>query len=224
MNNLYNSITAEISPVTIVLNIIFSLILLLGMVWVYKKTHKGLSYSPSFIFTLVIVGILGTVIMMVVQNSLVGAIVLLGAFSMIRFRTILKETRDIAFVFFALVIGISVGTNNYAIVLIATVMISLIILLLDRYNVGSLVGGLGMILTFNAKNDFDIGAVKTALLQYSDSFELLQVRTAGVDINSYAFSIKPKKDLDSVQIIKILKNHPAITDIEIITGEHGVEY
>ena len=94
MNNLYNLTTTEISPAIVVLNIIFSLILLLGMVWVYKKTHKGLSYSPSFIFTLIIVGILGTVIMMVVQNSLVCAIVLLGAFSMIRFRTILKEKKD----------------------------------------------------------------------------------------------------------------------------------
>ena len=105
MNNLFGIASVEISPAVIALNIIFSFLLQIAIAAVYKKTHKGLSYSSSFISTTVMVGVLGTVIMMIVRNNLIGAFALLGAFSLIRFRTILKETRDIVFVFFALVVG-----------------------------------------------------------------------------------------------------------------------
>jgi len=224
MDNFYNFTSTEFSAAIIVFNILFSLLLQIGIAWTYKKTHKGLSYSPSFISTLIIVGILGTVVMMVIQNNVVGAFALLGAFSLIRFRTILKETRDIAFVFFALVIGISIGTNNYSIAFISTALISIIILLLDRYNIGSITGGLGLILTFNARNGFDIEIIKSILSKHSNEFDLLQTRTHGLDINTYVFSIKLKDNLDSASIIKELKQNESITDIEIITGEHSVEY
>jgi len=224
MNNFYNLTTTEVSAAMIVINIIFSLILQLIIVWTYKKTHKGLSYSPSFIFTLVIVGVLGTVLMMVVQNNLVGAFALLGAFSLIRFRTILKETRDIAFVFFVLVIGVSVGTNHYSLALIATISIVLIVLLLYRFNVGSMSGGLAYILTFTAKNDLDIGNIKEVLGRMSKSFELMQVRSYGLDTDSYVFSLELKDSIDSVFVIKTLKENQSIADVEVITGEHTIEY
>ena len=93
MNNFFNLTPTEISAAVIVLNIAVSLLLQLLIIFVYKKTHQGLSYSSSLIFTIAMIGVLGTVIMMVVQNNLIGAFTLLGAFSLIRFRTILKETR-----------------------------------------------------------------------------------------------------------------------------------
>lgn len=224
MNNLFNIASVEISPAVIALNIIFSFLLQMAIAAVYKKTHKGLSYSSSFVSTTVMVGILGTVVMMIVRNNLIGAFALLGAFSMIRFRTILKETRDIAFVFFALVVGIAIGTGNYSMALISTFMVSLVLLALNRFNIGSMTDGVGLILTFNAKNEFNVEAVNQSLSEYLDSLNLLQVRTHGVDINSYSFSIKLKDALQSSEVVKILKSDPLISNVEIITGEHSVEY
>ncbi|HLB57672.1 MAG TPA: DUF4956 domain-containing protein, partial [Gammaproteobacteria bacterium] len=128
MNNFYNIAPTELSIAIVVLNIAFSFVLQLGIAWIYKKTHRGLSYAPSFVFTLIIVGTLGTFVMMIIQQNFVGAVALLGAFSLIRFRTILKETRDVAFVFFALAAGVAIGTGNYATGLVSVVLISLIIL------------------------------------------------------------------------------------------------
>jgi len=224
MNNFYNLTVTELSSAVIVLNIIFSLILQMAIVWSYKKTHKGLSYSPSFIFTLVIVGLLGTVVMMVVQNNLVGAFALLGAFSLIRFRTILKETRDIAFVFFALVIGIAIGTNNYTIALISTALIILIMLGFYRFDFGKITNGIGFILTFNAKDSFDIEKVNSVLSKYAKTYSLLQMRSYGIGVNTYVFSLRPKNDKDSVSIVNSLKEREEVSNVEIITGEHSVEY
>jgi hypothetical protein len=224
MNNFYNFTQTEFSAAIVLLNIGLSLALQLLIIYIYKRTHQGLSYSSSLVFTLAIVGVLATVVMMVVQNNLVGAFGLLGAFSLIRFRTILKETRDIAFVFFALVTGIAIGTNNYAIALISTVLLSLIILLFYRFNIGRISSGHGVVLTFNAKDGFDINSIKSVLSKYSQSFEMLQTRTQGVGIDSYVFSLNLKDNLESVKVVGELKKNNFISEIEIITGEHSVEY
>ena len=224
MDNFYNLTSTEISSAVVIFNLLFSFALQLAIVFIYKKTHKGLSYSPSFIFTLVLIGVLGTVVMMIVQNNLVGAFALLGAFSLIRFRTILKETRDIAFVFFALVIGIAVGTNHYSIALISTAFMSSIIFLLYRYNVGSMANNIGLILTFNAKNDLNTDSIKELLSQNTSTATFLQAKTYGNDINTYTFSVHLKDTIDSIKLLKILKNNQAISNIEILTGEQSVEY
>ncbi|PIQ69043.1 MAG: hypothetical protein COV91_00955 [Candidatus Taylorbacteria bacterium CG11_big_fil_rev_8_21_14_0_20_46_11] len=224
MTNFYNLTQTEISSAVIVFNLLFSLILLLVVVYVYKKTHQGLSYSPSFVFTLVIVGILGSVIMMVVQNNLFGAFALLGAFSLIRFRTILKETRDIAFVLFALVIGVSVGTNNYSIALISTVVVSLVIILLTRFHIGSRGNMAGFVLTFTAKSNIEIGAIRKILTTEVESFDFLQARSYGDSSHIYAFSVTMKDSLDATRLIEELNKHESITDTAVITGEQTVEY
>lgn len=224
MNNFYNLTSTEISAAVIVLNLLFSFVLQLAIVFVYKRTHKGLSYSPSFIFTLVVVGILGTVVMMIVQNNLTGAFALLGAFSLIRFRTILKETRDIAFVFFALVAGIAVGTNHYSIALITTTLLLLIILALYRYNIGSMANNIGLILTFNAKNDINTDSIRGLLAENTNGVTFLQAKTYDNNINHYTFSIRLKDKVDSMKLMKILKDNHSISNIELITGEQSVEY
>lgn len=224
MNNFYNLTSTEFSAAIIIFNIVFALVLQLGITWVYKKTHRGISYSPSFIFTLIIVGIISAVVMMIIQNNFVGAIALLGAFSLIRFRTILKETRDVAFLFFSLAVGVAVGTSNYSIALISTIFISFIILVLDWYKVGSIVGDLGFILTFNAKDDLDMNAINVVLAKFSDSFDLLQVRTHGAEVDAYVFSVTLRKDMAASDVVKSLKSNPSIMDIEFITSERSVEY
>ena len=224
MDNFYNLTSTEFSAAVIIFNTLFALLLQLAIAWVYKRTHRGISYSPSFVFTLIIVGILGAIVMMIVQNNFVGALALLGAFSLIRFRTILKETRDVAFLFFALVAGVAVGTGNYSIALISVVLVSSIILVLDWYKVGSMAGDLGFILNFNAKDDLKTEDISLALAKFSDSFTMLQARTHGTGVDAYVFSVKLRNDSDAPEIVKTLKSNPSIMDVEIITSERSVEY
>jgi hypothetical protein len=85
----------------------------LGMIiaWVYKATHRGLSYSQSFQFALVLLTILGSVIMMIATQSLFAAIGLLGAFSLIRFRTAIKDPKDMAYILLVLSVGLAMGAS-----------------------------------------------------------------------------------------------------------------
>jgi ABC-type spermidine/putrescine transport system permease subunit II len=93
-----------------------ALAFLLGqlLAWTYTWTHRGLSYSRAFTHSLVIMAVVIALLMMVIGTSIVTAFGLLGALALVRFRNVLKDTRDTVFVLMSIVIGISVGTQRYA--------------------------------------------------------------------------------------------------------------
>ena len=221
----YNFTGTEFSAALVVFNLGLSFLLQLVIVWVYKKTHRGLSHSQSFLFTLVIIGVLGTVVLMVVRNNLVGAFALLGAFSLIRFRTIVKETRDVAFVFFALAMGVAVGTNNYSIALIATFCISAMILSLSKYGFGLInkEGSLGYVLTMETSREFSAEAMKEKLSSYSIS-EMLHSKYKQGGGGHYAFSVHFRDSSGLNKLSEDLKKTSGIEHFEFITSKNSVEY
>ena len=80
---------------------------------VYRLTHRGISYSQSYVQTLVMMGMVVSLIMLVVGSNIARAFALVGALSIIRFRNAIKETRDVGFIFFAMAIGMATGTRFY---------------------------------------------------------------------------------------------------------------
>jgi uncharacterized membrane protein YhiD involved in acid resistance len=114
----------------IVLNLTLAFAMGLFVAWVYKGTHRALSVSFSFVNTLVLVTMIMCLVMMVIGNNIARAFGLAGAMSIIRFRTVVKDTRDTAFVFFALAAGMAAGTGNLKIAAIGSLMIGLFIWIL----------------------------------------------------------------------------------------------
>jgi uncharacterized membrane protein YhiD involved in acid resistance len=106
--------------------------------WTYSWTHSGLSYSRSFTQSLVLMTIVVALVMFVIGNSIVTAFGLLGALALIRFRNVLKDTRDTVFVFMSLVVGMAVGTQRYAVAIVGTLMLLLVVLYLNATAFGSL--------------------------------------------------------------------------------------
>ena len=76
--------------------------------------------------------------MMVIGNNLARAFGLLGAFSIIRFRTPVKDVKDTAYIFLSLVAGMAVGTNSYVIAIVSTLIVLVIIWVLHKSNFGAL--------------------------------------------------------------------------------------
>ncbi len=114
--------------------------LLIGLVigFVYRRTHRGLSYSQSLVVTLVLMCLIVCSVMMVIGSNLARAFALVGALTIVRFRTVVKDTRDTAFIFFALTEGIACGTANIRLAVISTLFIGFVAWLLARTNYGSM--------------------------------------------------------------------------------------
>jgi len=105
--------------------------------WTYMYTHTGVSYSRSFVQSIVLLTVIVTLAMMIIGNNVVVAFGLFGALSMIRFRNVLKDTRDTSFVFFAVVSGIACGTGRHALAMVGTLLFCLLLLYLHLTSFGT---------------------------------------------------------------------------------------
>lgn len=130
----FQDLTGEFSVLDITLIMTLSFLLSSFIGWIYKITHRGTSYTQSFVFTLVLNGMVVALVMMVVGSNIARAFSLVGALSIIRFRNAVKETRDVGFIFFTMAIGMAVGTKFYLLAVIAAVVISMMILIMTRFN------------------------------------------------------------------------------------------
>jgi uncharacterized membrane protein YhiD involved in acid resistance len=121
-----------VMDVTLVLALSFLMSAFIG--WIYQLTHRGTSYTQSFVFTLVLNGMIVALVMLIVGSNIARAFSLVGALSIIRFRNAVKETRDVGFIFFTMAIGMAIGTRFYLLGVIAATVISLVIVLMTRFN------------------------------------------------------------------------------------------
>lgn len=103
----------------------------------YKHTHDGVSYSPPFVHTTVMFGVLVSMIMLIIGSNIARAFTLVGALSIIRFRNAVKSTRDVGFIFFMMTIGMAVGTRFFALAVMLTLFICLLIIAMKWFNFAS---------------------------------------------------------------------------------------
>jgi hypothetical protein len=86
--------------------------------WIYRRTRKGAEISSSFPITLVLLAILIAMVTQVIGDNVARAFSLVGALSIVRFRTVVRDTQDTAYVIFAVVVGMAVGASDLWVALI----------------------------------------------------------------------------------------------------------
>ena len=176
-------------------------------------------------FTLVLLGVLIGVVMMVIGSSVAVAFGALGAFSLIRFRTAVKDTKDTAFVFFAVATGMAVGTNNYTIAVLGVIMISLIIVILSKMNFGS-IRKYDYILTFiSDSNQVNNETTKSIFGKYLKTNNLLNVSAKeGGKMLEMTFNVKFFNEEDKTKFITELGAIAGVADINLISSKNDIEY
>jgi hypothetical protein len=119
-------------PLEIVFAMAVSILLNLAIATLYRKTYKGTRYSQDYVQTLIIIGVVTTILIMVVSGNGAIAFGMFAAFSVIRFRRNLGQSRDLAFVFFAMAIGMVVGARRYDMAVIITAIVGTAIYILSK--------------------------------------------------------------------------------------------
>lgn len=117
------SLTPDMGPRAMLLSLLLAFVLGQLIAWVYRRTHCGLSYSRSFTESLVLITMVVSLVMFVIGDSIVTAFGLIGALAIIRFRNVLKDTRDTVFVFFALVLGMALGSQRHGPAILGTILL-----------------------------------------------------------------------------------------------------
>ena len=126
-----SSFLENISSVSI-LDMVLSLVLAFGLgifiFLIYKKTYTGVMYSSSFGVTLIALTMITTTVILAVTSNVVLSLGMVGALSIVRFRTAIKEPLDIAFLFWAIAAGIVLAAGMIPLAVIGSVIIGLILL------------------------------------------------------------------------------------------------
>lgn len=210
---------------TILINLLLAAILGTIVANVYKRTHKGISYSASYAYSIVVVTMVVTLVMMVVGGNVARAFTLLGAFTLIRFRTAVKDPKDTAFIFLALVVGLATGADEHALAIIGTIGISMVALILDSFNFGTVLK-LEQVLyiTINPKviNQKDLEVilrhqckdVSLINVNFNESNKLLQ----------YSYNIKLRKSDQQADVMDKITAVEGVKSAEILASQQVIEF
>lgn len=127
----------QVTLASLVIILILSTALCMIISLVYRACIRGTSYSASFQQTIILIGLIVSVIMLIIGSNIARAFSLVGALSIIRFRTAIKDPMDVGYLFFSMAVGMACGTQFYGVAIITTFFISAVILLLTATNFGS---------------------------------------------------------------------------------------
>lgn len=212
-------------PIQITLMLVLATILGMVISWTYHRTHRGFSFSQNFANTIIIMTVITTFIIMIIGDNVARAIGIFGAFSIVRFRTSMKDTRDTAFVFFALAAGLGVGTGSLSIAITGTLLISALIFFL---HFGNFAGPkkLDYVLNFRMDaKDHDQGIFKSVLTKYVKSEILLNVdsKEKGKEL-AFTFNISLKKDSELNLLVNELMSLNGVSKVNIVSSKSDLEF
>ena len=215
----FQDLTGTFSVADVVLSLILSFVLTAFIGWVYKITHKGTSYTQSYVHTLVLMGMVVSIIMLVVGSNIARAFSLVGALSIVRFRNAVKETRDVGFIFFAMAIGMATGTQFYLLAAIATVVISLVILIMNRFDWYAREAA-GQIIKIELPNNLEFDTLfDNVFIKYTSVSCLISVDSvrSGM-LTELIYSISPKKGINTQAFLADIKKLNGNNKVTLITG------
>ena len=121
---------ANLTPMKMVIALLMGFVVGVIIAFVYKKCYRGVLYSPSFAMTLVMLTLITTPVVMCIKSDIALSMGMVGALSIVRFRTAVKDPMDTAYMFWALTMGILLGAELYVIALVAVLGISVVLFLM----------------------------------------------------------------------------------------------
>ena len=124
--------SGTLSTEEIFLHIISAALISIAIYVSYWYTHTGTAYSKKFNVSLVTLTILTGTVMTVIGNNIALSLGMVGALSIVRFRTAIKDSRDTTYIFWPIIVGICCGVGDYLVAGVGTVVVFIVLLILGR--------------------------------------------------------------------------------------------
>jgi len=191
---------------------------------VYVWSHRGLSYTQSFVQTLVMSGVVTAMMMLAIGNNIVWGIGVVGALALVRFRTNLRDPRDMVFIFAALVAGIACGTRAYALGAVGTILFSMVALYLAHVPFGARKSFDGL-LRFTIPWEGSGNAAATETMQkHCRQFVLATVREVGQgEASEHVYHVRFRRDDSRQKLAQELAAVPGLSGMELMLEDTRIE-
>jgi hypothetical protein len=208
----------------IIVSFLASFVLCLMIAYVYRRTYEGLSYSRSFVQTLILSGVISSVLIMAIGNNLARGLGILGTLAIIRFRTHIRDPRDIIFLFASLSVGISCGASVFSVAVIGTIGFCLVVFFLHYAPFASRRDYEGLVrfsLPAGATVSPDIQRI---IEQFCSSCQLIAVRDAiQGEGQEFAYQVRLRDPSYQGDLIAGLKGLAQVSNVNLLMQRTTVE-
>jgi uncharacterized membrane protein YhiD involved in acid resistance len=186
---------------------------------VYRFIYKGSSYSPTFVNSLVILTLITAVVILVIGNNLARAFGLVGAMSIIRFRTAVRDVQDIVFIFLALTVGMAAGVGLHIVALFGTLFICFVIVLLVTFNFGAPRKREYLLQVTYISTQENDNLVQNLLKKHCRKFSLVNLKNLGEENVEAFYQVRYKDREKSGELIRELRQHDQIFNVNMFFDE-----
>jgi len=182
----------ELSIPEILLNLLIVLVLSLFLLFIYKLSYQSNVYNKSFAMSLPISALVTAMVIMAVSSNVILSLGMVGALSIVRFRTAIKNPLDTIFMFWAIGIGITVGADTTILAIIGSVVIGLAILFVQALEIFNT----PYMLIVSLEKDYNEADL---LKEVAAIYPKYQIRNKSIqkDDAEYTFEVRGKKELTS---------------------------
>lgn len=217
-------LSANITFIEVALVLFISFLISLLIAWVYRFTHRGVSYSQSYVHTLVIMGTVISLIMLIIGSNIARAFALVGALSIIRFRNAMKETRDVGFIFMVMALGMAVGTQFFLLAVFSAVVLSAIVVSLYKFNLfAKEVRERILRIQLPVDRDYQ-AALEEPFRNHLDEHRIISIETvrAGV-LQEVVFSVVLKKRAQPKDLLEEIRARNDNQKVTLVLGQQEVD-
>jgi uncharacterized membrane protein YhiD involved in acid resistance len=215
LNFLFHSIITNgaVSGTSFFICTLASLILGALIAGIYRLTEKS---SKSFLITLLILPAVIQMVIMLVNGNIGAGVAVAGAFSLVRFRSVPGNGKEISTIFLTMAVGLATGMGYILAATTFALVISLVSFLFSKYSPDT--GKTSRLLRITIPEDLDYeGLFEDILNQYTKHYELLSVRTAGMGtLYKLEYRLTPKAQISSHEMIDLLRERNG--NLEIFYG------
>jgi len=191
--------------------------------WVYMLTHTSLSYSQMFVASLVAVPVIVSLIMLLMAGNISIAFGLLAVFAVVRFRNVLKDTRDTTFILWAIIQGMAIGTMRFSTAVLGCVLVSVIFLYLRFTSFGSR-HRYDVVLSLHWTGGHDqLGTLRPVLRRHAVRAKLASQRSAGEEGLDLSYRMLLRDPTRSRELIAELQNTQGVAHASLYHREDESE-
>ena len=207
-----NEFTGTITIDKILLSLIVAFIIGVFIVFIYKKTYSGVVYSKAFSLCIILLGMVTAMIIRTISSNLALSLGMVGALSIVRFRTAIKEPTDTVFMFWSITAGIMAGAGLYLVAIIASLGIGIL------YFIGYMLGFKTnhqylFIIKYNSKLDEQIVGYMKKIPKTK-----LKSKSISKDVIELTFEVE-LKDNDT-KLLDKFKNVDGIINVSVISYQN----
>ena len=194
----------------VLLAMLFAVIVGLFIFWVYKKTFTGILYSSGFALTLIGLTLVTTLVIIAVTSNVVLSLGMVGALSIVRFRTAIKEPMEIVFLFWSIAVGIVIGAGMIPLAVLGSVIIGIILLIFaNRKNVEN-----AYILVLNCENE---EAENTAAELLKNTVKKYRIKSKTVNVDGIELTTELKIKDDKMAFVNQMNKITGVKNATLVS-------